>query len=71
MPDGPAFCPSCGAPLHEFTTRPNGVAPNQLAHATGFLDGCAGVFDDSRWPPGTYGHADYHLGHHEGELHRG
>jgi len=68
---GPEFCPHCGGPLGAAPAPPPAVQPCQLAHAAGFLDGCAGILDDSRWPPGTYGHADYHLGHREGEIKRG
>ncbi len=47
------------------------VDPNPVAHQTGFADGVAGNVDHAaRWPKGEPGHADYHLGHREGEEQR-
>lgn len=41
---------------------------HDIAWETGFADGLAGNVDhEARWPAGEYGHADYHLGHAEGE----
>ncbi len=41
--------------------------PNAIAWETGFGDGLAGNQDHAaRWPNGTYGAADYALGHAEG-----
>ncbi len=69
MPDE-GFCPHCGGPL-SAPPAPKMFTPNMEARAQGFLDGCANIIDDSRWPPGQEGQADYHLGWREGELHRG
>ena len=64
------FCPHCGAPLDAPQPPAAVVPPDLIAQRAGFADGCFGRLDDSRWPAGQPGHADYHLGHREGKLRR-